>query len=717
MSSLEGLSWQQWPPVPDDDLHDSSTQSSLAPSPQPPPSLTEQDPLMLDPSPSLSPKQASSSSASAVITCDEDEDVMRLPRRDMHIFGQCPIQDEFVLVTCDVCGRHVKMEAFEHHFRLRHDKDAVRVPSASAVGTSVAQRMKRNVLRPCTVELTKDDLALSSLSSSSSSSSGHRNSLKQSTSPSPVLSIKEEPEPMEVDQPSFVTVDVPSSLGQSSATTKQQGSSTTFVSVKEEEADSTTSNVISIPDTDPLPHSVSNDLMAMVSGELSETATVKTEPSAASVDSTSAPPAASGFRPKPMIKLQIQTPVASPMQKPHLQPTVTLASAAPGESLVIKKGSPSKKGKSGAAGERKPQREYHPDRHCGVWDNDNKRHCTRALTCKSHSVLLKRKVEGRSRNFDELVAEHKAVKEANAAAAAAAAAAQAQQARVATAQTTPPTSLTVESVLNSITEPNPIESRPKMPTAWSGPVPQMATPTMTTVKGLRVNQVLPKRLLGSRESDENLHYTTDHPRPLAVCTLGAKRLGGLYVSDRSQFLTRKVIRVAIAANGLRVRTRPNTSGGGGATVGGGVKYIQNCTVKRAVHAALQPRMQQQQPQQQQPQQVPQQQYMVNYNVTRPVGLQVSAATPAAVTAAAAAATRIGGVSLSTLAPGTTMAVSSTTGGGNIGIGNMPPNINIVPAGGGDVSFKTDIQDFKGGIKFELGRKIKHILPMGTEVTK
>ena len=31
------------------------------------------------------------------------------------------------------------------------------------------------------------------------------------------------------------------------------------------------------------------------------------------------------------------------------------------------------------------------------------------------------------------------------------------------------------------------------------------------------------------------------------------------------------------------------------------------------------------------------------------------------------------------------------------------------------SFKTDIQDFKGGIKFERGRKIKHILPSGGEI--
>ena len=48
-------------------------------------------------------------------------------------------------------------------------------------------------------------------------------------------------------------------------------------------------------------------------------------------------------------------------------------------------------------------REYHPDKHCGVWDVKAKRHCTRALTCKSHSILLKRKIAGRSQYFDELV--------------------------------------------------------------------------------------------------------------------------------------------------------------------------------------------------------------------------------------------------------------------------------------------------------------------------
>ena len=51
-------------------------------------------------------------------------------------------------------------------------------------------------------------------------------------------------------------------------------------------------------------------------------------------------------------------------------------------------------------------------RHCGVWDAEAKRNCTRSLTCKSHSVYLKRKVPQRTGPFDDLLAAHKAAKEA-----------------------------------------------------------------------------------------------------------------------------------------------------------------------------------------------------------------------------------------------------------------------------------------------------------------
>ena len=44
---------------------------------------------------------------------------------------------------------------------------------------------------------------------------------------------------------------------------------------------------------------------------------------------------------------------------------------------------------------------YDPDRHCGVCTNDTKP-CTRSLSCKKHSITLRRKVNGRSRSFNDL---------------------------------------------------------------------------------------------------------------------------------------------------------------------------------------------------------------------------------------------------------------------------------------------------------------------------
>ncbi|KZC04312.1 Ataxin-7 [Dufourea novaeangliae] len=56
-------------------------------------------------------------------------------------------------------------------------------------------------------------------------------------------------------------------------------------------------------------------------------------------------------------------------------------------------------------------REYDPDRHCGVWNDETGKPCTRSLTCKAHTVSLRRTVLGRSKTFDKLLADHRAAKE------------------------------------------------------------------------------------------------------------------------------------------------------------------------------------------------------------------------------------------------------------------------------------------------------------------
>lgn len=56
-------------------------------------------------------------------------------------------------------------------------------------------------------------------------------------------------------------------------------------------------------------------------------------------------------------------------------------------------------------------REYDPDRHCGVWNDETGKPCTRSLTCKAHTVSLRRTVIGRSKSFDKLLSDHRAAKE------------------------------------------------------------------------------------------------------------------------------------------------------------------------------------------------------------------------------------------------------------------------------------------------------------------
>ena len=52
----------------------------------------------------------------------ESDACMRLPRKDTHIYGQCPAHDDFVLVVCPNCKALLKIEAFSSHMQTRHQK-------------------------------------------------------------------------------------------------------------------------------------------------------------------------------------------------------------------------------------------------------------------------------------------------------------------------------------------------------------------------------------------------------------------------------------------------------------------------------------------------------------------------------------------------------------------------------------------------------------------
>lgn len=66
----------------------------------------------------------------------------------------------------------------------------------------------------------------------------------------------------------------------------------------------------------------------------------------------------------------------------------------------------SSSGKGRSRKQTSKDREYDPEKHCGVRIG-NMKPCTRSLTCKTHAVSLRRNVDGRSKPFDQLLADHR----------------------------------------------------------------------------------------------------------------------------------------------------------------------------------------------------------------------------------------------------------------------------------------------------------------------
>jgi len=828
--------------------------------------------------PEITPNSSRSHSPRPLTPCADD--VMKLPKKDMHIFGLCPVQDEFVLVVCDHCSASVKMEAFASHVKLRHGARAAQVslPPAAATTAATASKLakvERN-LRQCTVDLSKDTTphqeaaggAPGILRAPVKATAEKELKVPKSVEkraplvppvvppaavPPPAVPAAAKPEPV-IPKPEPMEVDLAPAAVVAAVQPQPQQQQQPLVFHKpsevpaaagpaEEIPDSTTnSNVISIPDTgEPLPHSMSGDIMAMM-GE-AETADSTTNTSAGSNENNNsminlkvggdsivlAPPVPVASSPQqqqlpqqppspPGQPQQLQAQAAAP--KPGASVILPTAAAAAGNSgAAVANAPPGGGGKKlsgkGAHG-MKPVREYHPDKHCGVWDNEAKRNCTRALTCKSHSVLLKRKIDGRSKPFDELVAAHKKAQAAAAAAAQAAAtsgqqptvvqqqplAVQRQQVAVTAVQqqqqqATPTVSVVVSATAtapsipvsaaavpitaysNVMTSPTIIHHQTAAAAHHQQGVPvqvravnhQAVNPVsavQSTVRRqpLQLHSHQPQLSSQHQQSlitttkaadnyaDENLHYTTDHPKPLAVCTFGGRRIGGLLIADRSQFLTRKLVRVAITSNGgihrltsvnnqqhpaigqagaggLANQLQHQASGGVlggfhsltqsgnhrisrprvgqpeghiGLIKGGGV--IKRTSVAQPTALAARTALQQHQQQPVSTINIDASNYVVNYN---PAASAVAAAIKRqpAVTAVtvpvttvnmvAAAAGQQQQVNLCTLQPGGALHAASV----------------VIPSD----SFKTDIQDFKGGIKFERGRKIKHILPTGGEIAQ
>ncbi|KAM5236980.1 ataxin-7-like protein 1 isoform 3-T3 [Ctenodactylus gundi] len=212
-----------------------------------------------------------------------------------------------------------------------------------------------------------------------------------------------------------------------------------------------------------------------------------------------------------------------------------------------------KKHQNGTKNSNKPyrrlsEREFDPNKHCGVLDPETKKPCTRSLTCKTHSLSHRRAVPGRRKQFDLLLAEHKAKsreKEVK------------EHLLTATRELLPH-------------QPAPVQDSAPGSSGSSGPETKVASPA----KSRPPNSVLPRpssanslsssvssnpsthtpeppappaggdlasrlssdegEMDGAEESEKlDCQFSTHHPRPLAFCSFGSRLMGrGYYVFDR-----------------------------------------------------------------------------------------------------------------------------------------------------------------------------------------
>ena len=128
------------------------------------------------------------------------------------------------------------------------------------------------------------------------------------------------------------------------------------------------------------------------------------------------PEISNGASPTDLVEAVSHPTAASTTATTVVAPSAAVAAAAVTTTAApVPENSRSKKRKSSKTERRLlplKEREFDPEKHCGVWMADMQKPCTRSLTCKAHSLSLRRAVANRSRSFDELLAEHRAAKEA-----------------------------------------------------------------------------------------------------------------------------------------------------------------------------------------------------------------------------------------------------------------------------------------------------------------
>ncbi|KAL3204684.1 hypothetical protein MRX96_011668 [Rhipicephalus microplus] len=506
-------------------------------------------------------------------TAKRESDAMKLRKEDMELFGFCPAWDDFYLVVCEICNQVTKPQALRNHLEQRHGSIG-----NFARGDHTADP---SVLHP----------------SGGGKSSGHSSSSSSSSS---------------------------SSTSSSSAPRHSGGQAGRPSSTAKAPTGSSLSGK----------HSGAAERLKRNHHTLAPVVRVERMPLPRQPDGTAARNSSPG-REKELPSPQQPPPLTpggqgllsgpGPGQANHVMPgmsaggapalaVATTPTTAPTSVRKVASGGASTAGTGSSHGkkiqrERKllpcKDREYDPNKHCGVLIGDSGKPCTRSLTCKTHSLTLRRAVAGRRKNFDELLSEHRATKEA---------------ALNASKSAHPPSS-SASSVTDGVTSspaPSPLSSHhtggPSTNVAASAGkhgCPSEALPGNRTSGGSvhlvarapsgggSKQSVLSKGSSGtaassagaSAKQDQNAKsapmdttpaaqatsqpsagssstssgsttrqrpdhsndpYVSHHPRPAAVCTFGLRQMGnGLFLLDRRWDATRSALASALGTDGTQ----------------------------------------------------------------------------------------------------------------------------------------------------------------------
>ncbi|XP_057367694.1 ataxin-7-like protein 1 [Daphnia carinata] len=333
----------------------------------------------------------------------KEGDAMKLPKQDMSFYGLCPVRDEFYLVTCNYCQRVCTPQGLKNHIELKHAQE----------WTSCQSQL------PESLDNCVHPTAAAPVSSSAKAKATKKAATGQSAMPTSLAYL----------------------LASPAAPLKPRGGSGGTSSKRvsgSKPASSAASNIVSHGPANKIPTPIVSALTGTSYDKVpspqqpppvqfSPLQPTLTAPSPVSPLTAGGPAGTGVMTPSPAITMTVAVDSSGnqtvQIHLPEIGNGVMLADSPAdlGASVSNACGSSGVQNRSGkkqrktSKSERRmlpvKERELDLEKHCGVWMSDLNRACTRSLTCKAHSLTLRRAVQGRSRPFDDLLAEHRAVKE------------------------------------------------------------------------------------------------------------------------------------------------------------------------------------------------------------------------------------------------------------------------------------------------------------------